>query len=387
MRIRLGLGIVVSLAIAAVNGFLIYVALTTDLNTQSVVLIPGFLGLAIGLYLCIRVPDNNIGLVVLVAVLSMSLLSTSSLVSDWGVAHGYATLAIVASIGSTVAFGGVTVTLLVLLPIWFPDGVAIARWARWTARIGVACAVIPALGAIFTESVCVGNLVDSCSRYEVNPWGIPGFDGSVLETLYIVVFLLGIPAMIAVVLRWRRSRGVERAQLKWFSFAAVLFIVGFLVIGTNNSLIGTAPADVMAAAALTGVWLSIGFAVAKYHLYDIDKVISRGLGYTLVVGVLAFVYVVGAVWLPSLLIDQQHPIFVAGSTLAVAALFRPVRRRILRLVDRRFYRSRYNAEIITADFSDRLKTGLDVEELPRDWMDVVTETLKPASVGVWIRPG
>jgi hypothetical protein len=242
------------------------------------------------------------------------------------------------------------------------------------------------LGAVFSEKVCVvWGAGETCLRSATNPWGIPGLDGSIGEFLYIGIYLLAIPALISVVLRWRRSRGIERAQLKWFSLAAVFFIVGFLASVSNESFIGTDLSDFLLGLALSGVWVSIGIAVTRYRLYDIDKVISRSLGYVLVVGLLGLVYAFGAVWLPARLIDQQHPLFVAASTLAVAALFKPLRSRVLSWVDRRFYRSRYDAEAITTRFSATLMADHDLSQLPRLWTDAVVEALHPSSVGIWVK--
>jgi hypothetical protein len=387
MRFRPVFGVGISVAILAVAGFLIFVGSTSTVSTQPISLIPSLLGVAVGLFLCIKVPDNNIGLVVLVADLSFSLLGTHTLVQDWGVANGHPLLAMAASTSGAVAFGGVLITLLVLLPIWFPDGVAINGWSRWVARIAMIFMSAALFGAVFSGRVCVVSAGegDDCARYVTNPWGITGFDGSFFEVFYMGLYLLAFPAMIAVVMRWRRSSGVVRAQLKWFSLAAVLFIVGFLVTVANESFIDTDLAAWASALALSGVWVSIGVAVAKYRLYDIEKVISRGLGYALVVGVLGLVYSLGAIWLPTRLIGQQHPIFVAGSTLAVAALFNPVRSRILRWADRRFYRSRYDAEEVAAGFSDLLREELDLDRLPESLKSVAVETMQPSSVGVWVR--
>jgi hypothetical protein len=388
MRVRPALGVLVSVCILVVAGFLVFVGLTSSIDTQPMLLIPSILGLVIGLFLCLRVPGNNIGLVVLVAVLSFTLLNTYDLIQEWSVANGHLLLAMVASMSGTAAFGGVLLTLLVLLPIWFPDGVAIKRWSRWVARVGMAFLAIAILGSVFSEQMCVVWAVeggDACDRYFTNPWGIPGLDGSALEVLYVGLYLLAFPSVVALVMRWRRSTGVERAQLKWFSLVVVLFIVGFLVTVMDESLIDTDFANWVAALTLGGVWLSIGVAVAKYRLYDIDRVISRGLGYVLIVGLLGLVYGFGAVWLPTRVVGEQQPIFVAASTLAVAALFTPVRKRILHRVDRRFYRSKYDAEEVAARFAEQLKAEIDLERLPGYWMSAVVEIVQPSSIGAWVR--
>lgn len=393
MRIRPLIGGALSLGILAVTGFLIFVGLTTSVNTLPMLLIPSLLGLAIGLFLCIRVPDNNIGLVVLVAVQSLSVLNAYELVQDWGVVNGHPILAMIASMSGTFAFGA-ALTSLVLLSIWFPDGVAINRWSGWVARTAIIL-ISASLFAVFSAQVCVvaADTGNDCSLYVTNPWGISGFDGSLIEVLYVGLYLLAIPSVVAVVLRWRRSSGVERAQLKWFGLSAGVFIVGvflvtivgFLFTIINQSLIGPDLAAWAFALTLSGVWVSIGFAVAKYRLYDIDRVISRGLGYVLVVGILGLIYAFGAVWLPTRLVGEQHPMFVAGSTLAIAGLFKPVRSRALRWIDSRFYRAHYDADAIATRFSATLRAELDLDQLSEGLTSVAVETLHPASASIWIR--
>ncbi len=386
VRIRPLIGGALSLGILTVSGFLIFVGFTSSVNTQPMSLIPDLLGLGVGLFLCIRVPNNNIGLVVLVSVLSFSLLGAYALVQDWGVANGHPVLAMTASMGGTAAFGGVETTLLVLLPIWFPDGVAINGWSRWVARTAMILMAVPLFGTVLSGQTCVvwADTGNDCLRYVTNPWGISGLGGSLVEVFYVGLYLLAVPAMVAVVLRWRRSSGVERAQLKWFSFAAVLFIVGFLFTVINQAFIGTDLAAWTSAVTLSGVWGSIAIAVLRYRLFEIDRIISRTVGYALVILTLGLVYVMGAVWLPARLMGEQPPLFVAGSTLAVAALFNPVRRRVLSAVDRRFYRSQYDAQRVVDQFGDRVREGLDIEQLTAVAAAVVGEAVRPSIVGVWV---
>ncbi|MGA7272217.1 MAG: hypothetical protein WB239_14190 [Acidimicrobiia bacterium] len=385
MRIRALIGWVLSFGILTVSGFLIFVGITSSVNTQPMSLIPSLLGLGVGLFLCIRVPDNNIGPVVLVAVLSFTVVGAYALVRDWGVANGHPLFAMIAEIAGEMAFSGLLTALLILLPIWFPDGVAISRWSGWVARAAMFFMLLAFLGVVFQNRVCVVWVGGgTCSRYVANPWGIPGPDGSVLETLNVGLFLLTIPAVIAAVLRWRRSTGVQRAQLKWFTLAAVPFVADFLFTVLNLRFIGTDLAAWALAVTLSGVWLSIGFAVAKYRLYDIDRIISRTVGYALVIVALGSVYVVGAVWLPIRLMGEQPPLFVAGSTLVVAALFNPLRRRLLVWVDRRFYRSQYDAQRVVDRFGDHLREGTDVNQLIGEAVAVVGEAMRPSAVGVWV---
>ncbi|MGH8915549.1 MAG: hypothetical protein ACRDZM_13655, partial [Acidimicrobiia bacterium] len=126
-------------------------------------------------------------------------------------------------------------------------------------------------------------------------------------------------------------------------------------------------------------------ASLRYRLFEIDRLISRTVTYAIVAGVLAAVYGLGAVWLPTQVVGQQTPLFVAGSTLAAAALFNPLRRTVMRWVDRRFHRSRYDPEQIADEFATKLRDQVDTEQLAADWAGVVTGTLQPSAVGVWVR--
>ncbi|MGH8947860.1 MAG: hypothetical protein ACRDXF_03290, partial [Acidimicrobiia bacterium] len=130
---------------------------------------------------------------------------------------------------------------------------------------------------------------------------------------------------------------------------------------------------------------AVTLAILRYRLFEIDRLISRTVTYAVVAGALALVYGVGAIWLPSRIVGEQTPLFVAGSTLAVAALFNPLRRRVMRWVDRRFNRSSYDLEQITDRFAARLRDQVDADRLADDWAKVVTGTLQPSAVGVWVR--
>ncbi len=130
--------------------------------------------------------------------------------------------------------------------------------------------------------------------------------------------------------------------------------------------------------------LAIAVAVFRYRLFEIDRIISRTVGYVLVIGLLVVVYAAGAAWLPTRL-GGESPLFVAGSTLAVAALFNPVRRRLLHWVDRKFYRTRYDAERVVDGFVASLKDRTDLNGLADEWVTAVTETMRPASIGIWVR--
>jgi hypothetical protein len=197
----------------------------------------------------------------------------------------------------------------------------------------------------------------------------------------------GVAAVAAVVLRWRRSGGDQRQQLKCLVLAAATFL--------GSTLFGVVAAnwlDVPGAglAGLVGsVAVPVGAAVAilRYRLYDLDRVINRTIVYGLLTALLAAVYAAGAVLVPRLLGLDESQLAVAASTLAVAALFQPARRRVQAAVDRRFDRRRYDAARTVAAFSARLRDEVDLATLTGELLRVVDRTVQPAAVSLWLRPG
>jgi amino acid transporter len=198
------------------------------------------------------------------------------------------------------------------------------------------------------------------------------------------VFVL---ALASLVIRFRRSRDVERQQIKWFLFVAavatMLFVVSMLSTGAFSDV-------VWALGLLTMAFLplAIGLAILRYRLYDIDRVVSRAVGYTLVTATLAAAFAVAVIVAQTILtpVTQSSTLAVAASTLVVAALFQPVRRAIQGRVDRRFDRSRVNAERLVTTFGDTLRDVTDLPTIHDTLVATVGTTWAPADVGIWVRP-
>ena len=197
----------------------------------------------------------------------------------------------------------------------------------------------------------------------------------------------------AMVVRFAGSSGAERLQLKWFVAAAVLVVAAIIPlslapqIGLSPAVEGAALSTLKVAfcLALVCLYAAIAIAVLKYRLYDINRVISRTLAYAIVTGVLAGVNA-GLVLLATQVFRVQAPVAVAAATLAAAALFSPVRYRVQRRVDRRFNRSRYDADQILAAFAARLKDAVDLDTVREDLTRAVQAALEPAHVSVWSSP-
>jgi len=179
---------------------------------------------------------------------------------------------------------------------------------------------------------------------------------------------------------------VERLQIKWFLFAVLFVLAGILLQEALGDLV-TVPETLwglMFGLSIMTLPIAIGVAVLRYRLYEIDRIISRTVSYTVVVVVLAAIYVAAVTWLTSLLPDQSQ-LVVAATTLGVATLFNPLRRRVQIWVDRRFNRSRYDAQKVMNAFSGSLRDRVDPDGVVEGWVGAVSETMQPTTVGVWVR--
>jgi hypothetical protein len=256
----------------------------------------------------------------------------------------------------------------------FPDGRLPSprwRWAAWLAGAGV---------AVMTLGMAASTLGDPVriALSEEEPGGLPGL---VLDVSVIAAAASFLAALVSLAQRWRRARGNEREQLKWVAFAAGLALVANIVLQIFQ----------LPGLGLVGVMLvPVGAAVAilRYRLYDIDRIISRTLGYGLLTALLGLVYVAGVFVFGRLLNPGGKPsgLAVAASTLAVAALFQPARRRVQAAVDRRFNRARYDAARTVAAFSARLRDQIDLDTLSTELLAVVDQTMEPTQVSFWLRP-
>ena len=204
-----------------------------------------------------------------------------------------------------------------------------------------------------------------------------------------MIFLV---TLTSVAIRFRRSRGVERQQLKgfvWWAGLMTVMLVGSGVAGAVAPQTGTADyvAGFVFAVVLCGLPASVGVAILRYRLYDIDLVIKRTLVYGSLTAMLVATYLLVVLLLRLVLTPAigESELAVAGSTLAVAALFRPLRSRIQAIVDRRFYRSRYDSTLTLEGFSGRLRDELDLESLGTDLRGVVQTTMQSTHVSLWFR--
>lgn len=264
--------------------------------------------------------------------------------------------------------------LLVFILLLFPHGrLPSPRW-RWFAYFVVA--VYAALALATATSPVAWELYNPDLDPPIALPGGPVVD-TVFETLLFGQLLLVVTSMVSLVLRFRRAEPVERQQLKWFVSgvlaAVILFVGGVITLGAGYLF------PVFALIPITA-----GVAIMRYRLYDIDRIVSRTVTFAVVAGVLAVAYL-GIVAVLTSVIPASGDLAVAGSTLVVAALFNPVRRRIQRFVERRFHRSHYDAEVVVDEFAASLRSGIDTERIVDGWVGVVEDTMQPAAVGYWLR--
>jgi hypothetical protein len=342
----------------------------------------------VGAMVAARVPDNPIGWIFCLTGVALG-------VADFGNQYaeqmlfiasdplpGGRTAALLQELGLAPSFG-----LLGLAVLLFPDGrLPSGRWrpALWLGLAGIGLSVI---GAALRPGPFVEPF-DSVS----NPLGISGSLGlmdSFLGFGFVFTLVSVVLAAVAMRARLRRSRGLEREQLKWLVLAAA--VTGVAVVG-SLALYLAAGIDVGGEAVLglgfAAFPLAAGAAILRYRIYDIDVVINRTLVYAALTATLALAYLSSVLLLQVALsgVTGGSGLAVAASTLAVAALFGPARTRIQQVVDRRFYRRKYDAAQTLERFGSQLRDEVDLGALRAELRSVVVETMQPAHVSVWLRP-
>jgi hypothetical protein len=258
------------------------------------------------------------------------------------------------------------------------------RWRPVAVAAAVGTAVIITLSAL---QPTLQNEDDPVR----NPIGLAGIpdpeEGALGAVLLGLLLVCAAAAAISVVLRFRRSQGVERQQLKWFTFAATLMVLFMLL--SDYLLPQTGVVDALYGFVVALVPVAAGVAVLRYRLYDIDRLINRTLVYGLLTALLGAVYAAAVLVLGQLFggVGANPPTWaVAGATLAVAALFQPARGRTQAVVDRRFNRRKHDAAKTIQAFSTRLRDQIDLDTLSAELLAVVDQTMEPTRVSLWLRP-
>ena len=273
--------------------------------------------------------------------------------------------------------------ILVFLPLLFPDGHPPShRWrpVGWLGALSIGLTVVSSTIGLWPERGTALLTGDESPSHVVH----------VLVDLVALPMMLlaGVGAVISVLVRFRRARGDERQQIKWFAAAAALTLVWYLVFGQSTRELPEAIVALSALLVIPSVPIATGIAILRYRLYDIDRIINRTLVYGSLTATLVALYFGGIVVLQRIFVTltgQQSTLAVVASTLLIAALFTPLRRRIQGFIDRRFYRSKYDARKTLEAFSAQLREETDLNALSEDLVGVVRETMQPAHVSLWLR--
>ena len=281
-----------------------------------------------------------------------------------------------------ILFIGCTALSLLL----FPNGRLPSSLWRWLVWLIVLVTIAGAVWQAFSPGVIV-----SLGPIR-NPLGIEGLPSSYKPVQTIMFALLFVASVPAQMLRLRRARGIERQQIKWPAYTAVMAASGSVLTYTISEAIGLRWLEwvgfVILIAALISFPISIGIAILRYRLYDIDTLINRTLVYGALTALLGVVYVGGVVLLQRFFValtGEKSTLAVVASTLAIAALFNPLRRRVQGFVDRRFYRRKYDARKTLEAFSAKLRDETDLDALSEDLVGIVRETMQPAHASLWLR--
>jgi hypothetical protein len=284
--------------------------------------------------------------------------------------------------------GPVGILPLALLLVLFPNGRLPSR--RWRPLVWVLglCTVFLTVGlALYPGSLDLGGgrRIPTPIGISIPPWVLAPY------LVFPVWFIALLASAAAPLVRLRRATGDERLQLKWLAYGAgVVASVGLVasLIVNDHPLVGESLGVLVVLGAGVGFPVAIGIAILKHRLYDIDRLISRTLAYGTLTAVLGLGYIAGVLLLRQLTGDVtgSSSLAVAGSTLAMAALFQPARRWIQQAVDRRFNRRRYHAPKTIEAFSARLREQIDLDTLSTELLAVVDQTTEPTLISLWLRP-
>jgi hypothetical protein len=277
--------------------------------------------------------------------------------------------------------------ILVFLPLLFPDGHPPSpRWrpVAWLGGLSIGLTGVSSTILLWPER---GPALLTGAEYPSSHVAYVLVDFTAVP----MMLLAGVSAVISLFVRFRRSRGDERQQIKWFASAAALTLVWYLVLGQSTRGLPEVIVALTNLLVMPSVPIATGIAILCYRLYDIDRIINRTLVYGSLTATLALVYF-GSVTatqtiFQTLTVQEKLPqLAVVGSTLVIAALFMPLRRRIQSFIDRRFYRRKYDARKTLEAFSAQLRDETDLDTIGGELMNAVQETMQPAHVSLWLRP-
>jgi hypothetical protein len=377
---------------------------TGGLSAVLIFLLPFLAFPLVGALIASRRPENPIGWICLAVGFFWMLNSMTSAYGVYGMVANPGSVPLAAQVGSLgewlwVPAAGLVGSYLILL---FPDGKLLSRRWRPLAWLSGAVTVLLSLSILLTP----GPLGDLGGVR--NPFGLEGHPwvADALKAGRLLLLLCFLASALSLVLRYRRSGGEEREQIKWIAFAASVFGLVYLAATIGAVFVWDIALDVTGGAptplwlqllqdavslSSAGISIAIGFAVLKYRLYEIDLLINRTLVYGALTATLVLVYFGGVATTEAIFRaltgqQEQPQLAIVVTTLVIAALFNPLRRRIQSFIDRRFYRKKYDARKTLEAFSAKLRDETDLDALSEDLVGVVRETMQPAHVSLWLRP-
>ena len=348
-----------------------------------------------------RMPGNAIGWLLSLVGLSVAIAAFTEQYALYGLVTAPGSVP-AGRVAGALAAGTASLTIALLLPLilLFPDSRLPSRrwrpvlWAMSVVMVGWASQLFQA-GTRVTGGLT--NALDADHADYPNPFGIlprHGWYSGLLAVIFGLAVVTGVLVVASVFVR-RRGAGPElRKQLAWLGYVGVVTAVWVVAQILNallappslsNGWLGTLIWGFMELTPIAGIPAAVAVAVLKYRLYEIDKIISRTLAYAIVTGLLVGVYA-GLVLLATQVLEIKSPVAVAGATLAAAALFTPLRSRVQHLVDRKFNRTRYDADQTLTAFAARLKDAVDQDAVRDDLLGVVHRSLEPSHAAVWVRP-
>jgi hypothetical protein len=347
----------------------------------------------VGALVVTRQPRNAVGWILWlssigVAVSTMAGAYANVVVTSTGrVTDTGALVALMSQVGVTPAIAGT----IILIPLLFPDGRLLGpRW-RWLAAYAVVVIVLMVVRNLFAP----GPLDDYPTI--ANPLGVPALAAA--APLFELmkgpgVLIAALLAIGSAFVRYRRAGAVERTQLRWFGAAIALTISLFAlsIVGSEEALDLPALSDfgwLAGIISLSLIPIAIGMAILRYRLYEIDRIVSRTIGWALVTGLLLAMFAALVVVLQAILapLTQESTLAVAASTLVAFALFQPLRRRVQRVVDRRFDRARYDGQRTVDAFAEHLRNEVDLATIRASLAATAGDSVRPATSGVWLRSG
>jgi hypothetical protein len=290
------------------------------------------------------------------------------------------------SVFSTTSWRPGWVLILTFVPLLFPSGRLLSPGWRPVAWLSAAALLYYPYGIITLWPYGGRVLLEDPAQFEAA-------ESPVSIVVFVLLLMCSVAAIASLLLRFRRSAGVERQQMKWFAYAAIYTAIADASFTILSDFL---PANVevtlgvfLAWSAAVAMPLAAGVAILRYRLWDIDVVIRRTLVYTVLTGLLALVYFGTVIVLQTVfgsLTGRQSPVVIVISTLVIAALFTPLRGRVQRVIDRRFFRQKYDAEQVLARFAQTARDEVELAALTAEMVRMVDEAMRPESVSLWLKP-